>query len=592
MKRVWIGGCALALLMRVACADFGVALGDQPKYGAGFTHFDYVNPQAVKRGMLTVPMTGSFDSLNPFTLKGEKEAGVSALTLDTLMVQSEDEPFSAYGLLAEDLSLAADGLSATFRLNPAARFHNGDAVTAQDVAYSFRTLTEDAAAAPMYRFYWAGVRTVKVVDARTVRFEFKQKNAELHLILGQLPVFSHKSFPQGLAAAGNAVPIGSGPYRLQRTVAARLSEFTRDKNYWAQNLPTRRGMYNFDTVRFKYYQDETARVEALKAGEYDVIAENVARLWARAYPDTVLKKRGLVKKTFAHHNDAGMQGFVLNLRRKPLQNEALRRALILSFDFESVNRLLFYGLYRRSDSFFTNTELAARGLPGEDELAILRPLKHLLPPDVFTTPALTPAVTDAALGVRPNLIRARDLLLAAGYRYRDGYLYDAQGVRVSLEFLTYSKMFERSVAKWQRDLAKIGITLNLRTTDAALFQKRINDFDYDIAIVGYGNTLSPGNEQLNYHSCAAAKTPGSQNYAGVCDPAVEQILPHFLHYRDRRELVAASRALDRVLRRKHMIVPNWYADRHRMIYRAELQQPATLPLYYQGLSWAIETWWR
>ncbi|MDO5686886.1 MAG: extracellular solute-binding protein [Neisseria sp.] len=587
-----LGLWCLLLLFQAAFADFGMALGGKPKYGKDFTHFAYVNPHAPKRGMLTVPLTGSFDTLNPLTLKGSKEAGVSLLTLDTLLMQSEDEPFAAYGLIADDVVLADNGLAATFRIHPQARFHNGDRVSAHDVVYSFRTLTQDQAADPLYRFYWAGVAKVQALDERSVRFDFKEKNAELHLILGQLPVFSHKSFPQGLAAAGNVVPIGSGPYRLQRTVSGRMSEFVRDPAYWAQNLPTRRGMYNFDTIRFKYYQDETARVEALKAGEYDVIAENVARLWARAYPEKVLQKRGLVKNTFAHRNNAGMQGFVLNLRREALQDEALRRALVLSFDFESVNQLLFYGLYRRADSFFTNTELAATGLPEGDELRILRSVQADVPSDIFSTPAVMPPVIDPQLGVRPNLIRARDGLLAAGYVYREGYVTDAHGRRVGLELLLPGKAFERAAAKWQRDLAKIGITLQLRTTDAALFQKRLNDFDYDIALVGYGNSLSPGNEQFNYHSCAAARTAGSQNYAGICDPAVEKILPYFLNPRDRDELVAASRALDRILRRKHMIVPNWYADRHRMIYRADLRQPETLPLYYQGLTWAIQTWWR
>lgn len=592
MKFFNIFTLSIILYTNMLHAQVRLALGDTPKYPPHFTHFDYVNPNAPKQGTLTVPLTGSFDSLNPFTLKGEHESGIAMLTLDTLLVQSEDEAFSAYGLLADDVRLASDGLSVRFHLHPKASFHNGDAVLAKDVVYSFQTLTQDKAASPAYRFYYADVHQVRAIDERTVEFSWKQKNAEMHLILGQLPIFSHKSFPQGLAKSGNTVPIGSGPYRLKRTVGSRLSEFSRDSQYWAQNLPSRKGMFNFDTIRFQYYQDETARVEALKAGKYDILQENVARLWSRAYSDKILKKQNLIKKEFTHENDAGMQGFVLNLRKDILKNKALRQALVLSFDFETINQLLFYGLYQRSDSFFTNTELAATGQPEKDELSILLPLKNHLSEDIFSLPAVVPPKVDVRYGNRKHLIEAKNLLLKAGYRYRDGYLLDQNNQKIVLTFLTYSKSFERATAKWQRDLAKIGISLNIQVTDAALFQKKVNDFDYDITIVGYGNTLSPGNEQLNYHSCHAAKTSGSQNYTGICHPAIEKILPHFLHYQNRKELLAASRALDRILRSEYLIVPNWYSNRHRMIYRQNLRHPEILPRYYHGLSWAIQTWWQ
>lgn len=581
----------LILCISVVRADYGYSLGDKLKYSSNSSHFSYVNPNASKGGSLIVPMTGTFDSLNPFSLKGEHEVGINMLTLDTLLEQSEDEAFSSYGLIADDIKLADDGLSVRFHINPKARFHNGDFVLAKDVEYSFNVLTKDVAASPFYRMYWSGVKSVKVINQRTIDFIFKEKNAELHLILGQLPIFSHKSFPNGLSD-GNVIPIGSGPYRLKRTINSRVSEFERDKNYWAKDLFVRKGMFNFDLIKFRYYQDETARVEALKAGEYDILEENVARLWARSYPDKVLKKKNLIKKTFQHQNNAGMQGFVLNLRRPILQDEALRRALNLSFDFESVNRLLFYGLYKRDNSFFTNTELAATGRPEKQELEILKSVSTYLPNDILSTPAIEPPKISEQQGVRSNLILAKELLLANGYRYKNGYLIDKQGRQVVLEFLTYSKAFERVVAKWRKDLAKIGITLNVRVTDSALFQKRVNDFDYDITVGLYGNTLSPGNEQYNYHSCLAAKTNGSQNYAGVCDEAIEKILPHFTNYKTRSELVSASRALDRILRRKYIIIPNWYSDKIRMIYKNDLAYPQVTPRYYRGLSWAIKTWWK
>lgn len=578
------------LWLPTAFAAHGLALGSTPLYPANFTHFGYTNPQAPKGGTFTLPMQGGFDTLNPFTLKGDKEAGLS-LTLDTLTEQGQDEPFAIYGLLAQDIVLAADGLSVTFTLNPQARFHNGDPVLAKDVAHSFHTLTQDPAAAQMYKFYWADVAKVDILAPRVVRFVFKKRNAELHMILGQLPVFSHKSFPQGLAKAANQLPIGSGPYRFVRADTGRLSEYQRDRHYWAQNLPVRKGMYNFDTVRFHYYKDVTMRVEGVKGGRYDFSQENVAREWARAYPDKVLAKRGLVKQTWAQQRTVGMQGFVMNQRREVLKDVRVRQALVLSFDFESINSRLFYGSYQRSNSFFTNSEMAATGKPDAAELALLNPLRAQLPAAVFQHNAPNPPTTDAVLGIRPNLLKARALLLAAGYRYHNGLLVDKQGKAVQLEFLTPSKTYERVVAKWQRDLAKIGITLNVRVSDSAVYQKRMNDFDFDLTIVVYANSESPGNEQFDYYSCQAAQTKGSRNWAGICDPAVEQLLKQFEHFNNRTELITAARALDRVLRHHYLVVPNWYSNQYRVIYRNTLGIPSRPPKYYSASDWALQTWW-
>lgn len=588
---LFLSACLCVLPVSSALAAHGLALGGTPRYAAGFTHFDYVNPQAPKGGSLTLPAAGGFDSLNPFTLKGNPAAGLE-LTYDTLTEQSQDEPFAMYGLLAQDIALAADGLSVTFTLNPRARFHNGDPVLAKDVAYSFRTLTQDAAASPLYRFYWVDVAAVETPDARRVRFRFKKPNAELHMILGQLPVFSHKSFPQGLDKASNRAPIGSGPYRLAKADYNQSAEYRRDPAYWAQNLPVRRGMYNFDTVRFRYYKDAAVRVEGIKAGRYDFAQETTARDWARAYPESVLQRRNLIKQSLAHSGTAGLQGFVMNQRRSLFADVRVRRALTLSFDFESLNSRMFYQSYRRSDSFFTNSTLAARGLPDADESALLQPLKPLLPADVFRLPAPLPPQSDPKLGIRPNLLAARKLLEEAGYRYRQGRLISPQGTPVTIEFLTTGKTFERLVAKWQRDLAKIGITLNVRVTDPAVYQKRLNDFDFDITTVVYANSESPGNEQSNYFSCASAKTPGSRNWAGVCHPAVEKLLTRFEHFDNRRELTAAARSLDRVLRHQYIAIPNWYSPNYNVIYRADLRRPAKLPLYYQPQSWALQTWWK
>ena len=586
----WLLAWACTLMMPNALAAHGLALGSTPLYPAGFTHFAYTNPHAPKGGTFTLPVQGGFDTLNPFTLKGDKEAGVS-LTLDTLTEQGQDEPFAIYGLLAEDIALAADGLSVTFTLNPKARFHNGDPVLAKDVLASFHTLTQDSAAAQMYKFYWADVAKAEALSARVVRFQFKKRNAELHMILGQLPVFSHKSFPQGLAKAANQLPIGSGPYRFARADNGRLAEYRRDPHYWAQQLPVRKGMYNFDTVRFRYFKDAAVRVEGIKGGLYDFSQENVAREWARAYPDAILAKRGLVKQTWTQQRTAGMQGFVMNQRRAFFKDVRVRQALVWSFDFESINSRLFYGSYQRSNSFFTNSEMAARGKPDAAELALLNPLRAQLPATVFQQDAPNPPVTDAKLGIRPNLLQARNLLLAAGYRYQQGWLVDKQGKPVVIEFLTPSKTYERVVAKWQRDLAKLGITLNARIVDSAVYQKRLNDFDFDMTIVVYANSESPGNEQFDYYSCRAAQTQGSRNWAGICHPAVEQLLKQFEHFNNRAELTTAARALDRVLRHQYLVVPNWYSNQYRVIYRNTLGMPSRAPKYYSASDWALQTWW-
>lgn len=580
----------LTCLPVAAWSAHGLSLGSEPLYPPNFSHFGYTNPNAPKGGTFTMPITGGFDTLNPFTLKGDHEAGISSLTLDTLTAQSLDEPFAMYGLLAEDIEPAADGLSVIFRLNPKARFHNGDPVLAQDVTTSFKLLTQDPAASPNHRFYWADVAGVDIIDKRTVRFRFKNRNAELHMILGQLPVFSHKSYPQGLAKAPNTPPIGSGPYRLQRAHSG-VSEFRRDAQYWAQNLPVRRGMYNFDTVRIKYYQDETAKVEGMKAGQYDVVQENVARLWARAYNNPSLQNRGLKRQTYSQHSTAGMQGFVMNTRREPLNDIRVRQALVESFDFETVNRQLFYNSYARSYSYFTNSEMAATGLPDAAELALLNPVRTRLPAAVFTQTVPQPPQTDAKLGVRPNLLKARALLTEAGWRYQNGRLVNAQGRPLRLTFLSPSKTYERVTAKWQRDLAKIGIDLQVRVVDTAVYQRRMNDFDFDLSIVVYANSESPGNEQFDYYSCQAAKTPGSKNWAGVCDPAIDALLKNFEHFDNRTQLVSSARALDRVLRHRYLVVPNWYSPEHRLVYWDKFGQPPRPPRYFQAYDWALTTWW-
>ena len=582
----------LSFSTTTAFAAYGLGLGQAPKYPAGFRAYEYVNPDAPKGGAFSLPMQGGFDTFNPFTLKGDKEVGVLMLTVDRLTDNSWDEPFSMYGLLAQDFWLAKDGLSATFKLNPKAKFHNGDPVLAKDVAASFRLLTQDKAANPSYRIYWSDVAKIETPDARTVVFRFKQRNAELHMVLGQLPVFSHKSYPEGLEQGANKMPIGSGPYRFVKADTGRMSEYARDKNYWAQNLPTRRGQYNFDTVRFKYFKDDSVRLEGLKAGQYDFVHENIARNWARAYPADILAKRDLGKHEWKQESTAGMQGFVMNLRRAPFNHPLVRQAMVESFDFESTNARLFYGAYRRSNSFFTNSTMAASGRPQGSELRLLQSLGNTLNPTVLSQNVPEPPQTDLKNGIRPNLIKARTLLEKAGYRYRNGKLTDRLGNPLAFEFLNAGKAYGRITAKWQRDLAKIGVTMHIRTVDPAVYQKRLDNFDFDMTITVYGNSESPGNEQRDYFGCEAAKTEGSRNLAGICRPEIEKLLTHFGSFRNRAELQTAARALDRTIRHQYIIVPAWYADRYRVVYRNNLGIPQTLPKYYDPVSFVLSTAWK
>lgn len=568
-----------------------MALGETPRYAPGFSHFDYVNPNAPKGGRLLLPAMGSFDSLNPYTLKGDKESGLGLL-VDTLMEKSLDEPFAMYGLLADDMALADDGLSVRFHLNPAARFSDGSPVLAEDVKASFDTLTRDKTAHPRYRMYFADVKQVTVLDTRTVRFDFRRRNAELHMILGELPVFARRWLQgQPLASRTLQPPLASGPYLLARYALGKYSVYQRRPDYWARELPSRRGQYNFDRIEFRYMLDDTVRLEAFKAGEFDVSVENVAKQWARGYSGRAFASGALKKLEVPHGNGAGMQGFAMNLRRPLFADKHVRQALVLAFDFDWANRQLFYRQYTRSDSYFSNSELAARGLPGADELALLNPLKDKLDPAVFG-PAIDAPKSPDALSLRANLRQAQKLLADAGWRMGDdGWLVNAAGQRLEFEFLTYTRTFERVAAPYQRNLEKLGVKLNVRMVDPALFQKRLEQFDFDMTVAGFPQSASPGNEQLDYFGSAAARQPGSNNLIGLQDPAVDALLQRFVTFRHRAELVAASRALDRVLRAGYYLMPNWHLAYHRIAYRDIFGRPERLPRYFQAQDWVERTWW-
>jgi microcin C transport system substrate-binding protein len=569
-----------------------MAWGAQPKYPRGFERFDYVDPDAPRGGTLTLDGFGSFDKLNPFTLKGVAAAGVGALMFDTLTEQSEDEPFTVYGLLAESMSFAPDGLSVTFRLNPKARFSNGDPVLAADVRHSFETLMSRQAH-PRFRNFFGDVQSVETPDERTVRFAFKRRNHELHMILGSVPVFSRKwgggkPFDQIVQDP----PIASGPYAVERADWGRSIAYVRRADYWADGLPVRRGMFNFERVVYKYFKDEVARLEGFKAGQFDWIYENSAKNWARGHAGPKYRSGEIVKREFPHANSAGIQGFAMNTRRPLFADRRVRLALAQAFDFEWMNRQVFYGQYLRSPSYFTNSEMQARGVPGPDELALLEPLRDRLDPLVFGD-APTPPDTAAPNTLRGNLRTALGLLSEAGWNVDgEGVLRDASGRPFVFEVLSYSSALERIAVPWARNLEKLGIRANLRVTDPVLFQKRMDEFDYDVTVVSYPASQTPGNELLDRFGSAASDEKGSDNAPGVRDPAVDALIAALLRSDSRDELVAAARALDRVLRHGWYLVPHFYAATHRVSYRDTLAHPETLPKYYGAPGWTLKTWWR
>lgn len=581
--------CLLLLATLPALAAHGLAVGYAPRYGPDFRHFAYVNPAAPKGGSLTLGGAGSFDTLNPFLLKGDPVTGTT-LVFETLLESSWDEPLSAYGLLADDVQVAQDGLSVTFRINSRARFSDGQPVDAAAVAASYRALTGPLAK-PHYRFYYGDVKGVTVLDRLRLRFDFRQPNRELPLILGQMPVFSPRwGGGKPLDKISLDPLLGSGPYLLERFELGKSVRYRRDPNYWGAHLPVRRGQFNFDTVTWRYYKDHTISLEAFKAGEYDLIHEFSAKQWATAYKGPRFDDGRIVKGTPVDASPAGMQGFGFNLRRPLFQDIRVRRALGLALDFEWSNRMLFYGQYTRSTSYFSNSEMQARGPAQGAELALLEPYRARLPAAVFAAPEPPPSTAPPS-SLRQNLRQARELLRQAGWVYRDGALRNQRGEIMRMELLLHSKSFERIAAPWARNLQKLGVQLEYRVVDASLYQKRLQRFDFDITVISFGASISPGNELLGYFDSRAAASEDSQNVLGIADPVIDALLQKVIQAPDRNALIQACRALDRVLLAGHYLVPNWHIGYHRLAWWNRFAQPGTTPLYYVPSVWALQTWW-
>ncbi len=586
--------CAFLLIVCLcaqnANADYAMGMGYTPKYPANYPHFDYVNPDAAKGGNLVLSAFGAFDSFNPFLLKGIAADGLNALVFESLLEKSLDEPFSAYGLLADDFQLADDGLAVTFHLNPKARFANGNAVTAADVKFSFDTLMSKAAH-PQYRIYFADVAACVVLDKLTLRFEFKRRNRELHLIVGEIPVFSRdwmmgKSFEE----TANIVPVGTGPYSVEDYKLGKTIRYRRNPHYWANALPVRKGMYNFDSVTYKYYRDLTVALEAFKAGEFDFFFENHSKRWARDHVGPKYDAGEIIKRELTHSNNAGVQGFAINTRRDTFKDMRVREALLLAFDFNWSNKNLFYNQYVRADSYFSNSELAASGAPTRAELKLLEPYRAQLPTSVFEPVQAPPDSTDPG-GIRANLKRARDLLAEAGWTVQDGVLKNADGKVFTIDVLLAQKGFERIFGPYANNLKRLGIEMNYRTVDTSLYQRRNDTFDFDMVVSSFGQSMSPGNElRAMFHSESAA-TDGSRNLPGINSPVVDALVEAVIGSEDRAQLLTATHALDRVLLAGNYLVPNWYIDKHRVAYRNRFGIPQSQPLYYEPEGWLLKSWW-
>jgi len=593
---------AWLMLSMPVWAAHGYAIWGELKYPAGFTHFDYVNPQAPKGGELRLVSnlrTSTFDKYNPFTLRGSAPAYLTNLMFDSLLTGALDENGAGYGLLAEDVQAAPDGLSVTFRLRSTARFHNGDPVLAADVKHSFDTLMGPHTS-PVYKTILAEVAGLDVLDERTVRYRFRKPNRELPLTVGGLPVFSRqwgnqidpktgqrKTFDQVVTD----IPIGSGPYRIGPVNFGRDITYVRDPAYWARDLPVRRGSANFDRITVKIYKDNTARLEALKAGEFDLMRFFSAGDWARRVTGKRFDSGELVKGEFQHRLPTGFQSYVLNTRRPPLDDIRVRQALGLALDYEWMNRQMFYGAYQRVRGLFGNTDCSAQGMPSPAELALLEPWRGQLPAAVFG-PAYVPPRTDGDQSLRQNLRQAQALLREAGWTVRDGALRNAQGKPLVLEYLDSAEVGARVVSPWTRNLEKLGVQLRFRPVDFALYQQRLRTFDYDIISLAYGGTSTPGAEYADLFGSQAARTEDSGNHTGLANPAVDAIIERMTAASDRASFTAACRALDRAVSHSHVLIPQWSATTHRMAYNAwRLARPEGMPPYASGEVWAIDTWW-
>ena len=557
-----------------------------PKYAEDFKHFDYANPAAPKFGDLKMGTIGTFDSLNPFIIRGVPAAGL-ILMYDALTTQSLDEPLAEYGLIAAKIELPEDRSWVIYHLNPKAKFHDGKPITAADVVYSFNLFMEKGD--PLYSKYWADVQKIEALDDLRVKFYLGDKpNPELALIVGQLTVLpKHYWETRDFSKPGLEIPIGSGPYKIVDFKPGRAITYQRDDGYWAKDHPVNKGRYNFDTMTYDYYRDPTVALHAFKAGEYDFRQENISRAWATAYTGPPFDNGFIIREEIDNDVNQGMQGFVFNTRRTLFEDRNVRAALAYAFDFEWTNKNLFFGQYTRSKSFFSNSELASSGLPGPQELKILEPYRDRLPREVFEK-EYQPPRTDGSGNIRGNIRTALRLLKQAGWEIKGKKLVNKQtGDLFRFEILLIDPTFERVALPFRKNLSRLGIEMDIRVVDTAQFINRRRDYDFDMMVITFPQSESPGNEQREYWGSSAADIPGTRNFAGIKSAVVDEIIERVISAPNREELVHATRALDRVLLWEHIVIPQWHIAKYRVAYWNKFSRPKIIPRYALG----FDTWW-
>ena len=565
-----------------------IAMHGKPKYDQNFISVEYVSNNAEKGGDIVRSAIGTYDTFNPFTLKGTSAAGIGLL-YESLTVGSSDEAFTEYGLLAKSIEWPDDRSWVTFTLRDEAKWHDGKKITSDDVVWTFNTLMKKGH--PFYKYYYGDVSEVIKITENKVKFEFSTNtNKELVLIVGQLPVlpkhyWENKNFEETTLD----VPIGSGPYKVKSFDAGRSITYELDMDYWGfENniVPIKVGKDNMGSIRYDYYKDRGVEREAFKSGEIDFFSENTSKEWATGY-DIDAVTEGLIKKELIpHENPQGMQAFAFNTRKDIFADKRVRKALSFAFDFEWTNKNLFYGAYKRTDSFFENSELASSGLPSQAELAYLNPYIDQLPKEIFNEEYSNPK-TDGSGFIRNELQEATKLLQEAGWKLRDGKLENSNGEPFEFEILLVSPAFERIVLPFIDNLEKLGINASLRTIDSSQYQKRIESFDFDMVVFTFSQSLSPGNEQRNFWSSGAADTNGSRNIIGIKNNVIDLLIENLINAKDREDLITISRALDRVLLWSYYVIPQWHISAYRVLYWDMFDQPKQKPKYSLG----FDTWW-
>ncbi len=565
-----------------------IAMHGDPKYKEDFLNVEYIDLNFLKGGSIVRSAIGTYDSFNPFILKGTSAAGIGAL-YETLTTGSSDEAFTEYGLIAKTIEWPNDRSWVSYVIREEAVWHDGKKITADDVVWTFNTLMEKGH--PFYKYYYGDVSEVIKENEKKVRFNFKNNtNKELVLIVGQLPVlpkhyWENKNFEETTLE----IPIGSGPFKIKSFDSGRSITYELNNEYWGfkNQTPIKVGKDNFGTIRYDYYKDRGIEREAFKSGEIDFFSENSSKEWATSFNIDSVKKGLIVKELIQHENPQGMQGFAFNLRKDLFQDRRVRKALSFAFDFEWSNKNLFFDAYKRTDSFFENSELASSGLPSKEELNFLNPYFDVLPKEIFTKKYENP-VTDGSGYMRLQLQEASKLLNDAGWELVEGKLINSSSKKIfEFEILLRSPAFERIVFPFKDNLEKLGIKVNVRTIDTAQYQKRMETFDFDMVVQTFSQSLSPGNEQRNFWGSDAADTNGSRNIIGIKNYAIDGLIESLINAEDREELINITKALDRVLLWNYYVIPQWHISSYRVLYWNFFNQPEIKPKYSLG----FDTWW-